>query len=353
MDIRTRTLAALRGEIPDQIPWLIYLGLFPRGESERRLRSQGLGFAPHHMTAGLVRPNVTLEERTYLEGDVAVTERNVRTPVGSMTEKRRTESGYGSSWVVEHMVKEPKDYETLEFFIRDTQYYPDYEGFARLEREIGADGLVIGSVLRAPFQRLWVEYTGLDRLILDLQDYPELVQRVLDAMLEKDRELWAIVGEAPTDFVWCPDNVSASVTGPRHFDRFLAPYYQTLADYMHPRGKKLVAHMDGPMRALLGCVARCPVDVIEAFTPAPTGDVTLAEARAAWKDKAISLNFPSSVHLGSSAWIRAVTLDLLKQAAPGNGVLFTVTENVPEQNMEASLQVITKTINEWKGASEA
>ncbi len=53
-----------------------------------------------------------------------------------------------------------------------------------------------------------------------------------------------------------------------------------------------------------------------------------AEAREAWPDKALSINFPSSVHLTGQRKIEGMTLELLRQAAPlagGAGFVVGIT----------------------------
>ncbi len=105
--------------------------------------------------------------------------------------------------------------------------------------------------------------------------------------------------------------------------------------------------MDGRIRPLLEVVAQSPVDIIEAFNPKPDGDVSVAEARAAWPDKVLSINFPSSVHLSEPERIRAVTLDLLRQAAPGASFLIGITENVPAHRMVESYTTIAQTLNQF------
>jgi hypothetical protein len=89
------------------------------------------------------------------------------------------------------------------------------------------------------------------------------------------------------------------------------------------------------------------VDVIEAFNPSPDGDVSVAEARAAWPGKALSINFPSSVHLARTARIRSMTIDLLRGAAPGMGFVIGITENVPSDVMIESFATIAQTLNEF------
>ena len=47
---------------------------------------------------------------------------------------------------------------------------------------------------------------------------------------------------------------------------------------------------------LEGLVREISCDVIEAFTPPPVGDLSLADARAAWgKDAIICINFPETI----------------------------------------------------------
>jgi Uroporphyrinogen decarboxylase (URO-D) len=173
-----------------------------------------------------------------------------------------------------------------------------------------------------------------------LHDHPELVERVLGAMLEKDREMWGIVAASEAEFVWAPDNVTALVMGPRRFDRYFAPYYESLAETMHRVGKRIYCHIDGATHALVDNIARMPVDIVEAFTPEPTGDLSLADARRAWKDKVLWINFPSSVFADSPDEVASVALELLRQAAPGNGFLLGITENVLDDTLAESLDAV-------------
>ncbi|MBI2941145.1 MAG: hypothetical protein HYY04_11975 [Chloroflexi bacterium] len=347
MNTQERIVTALRGGMPDRVPWVTYTGALPQGMLERQLRNRGLGLLAHRAVYTIDRPNVRLAERPVEENGETITVRTWQTPLGELTEKRRTEPGYNSSWAIEHFVKKPRDYEILEFIIHDTTYHPDYGPFLRKQSEMGTDGLVNTAVHRMPFQRLWIEYTGLDRFLLDLHDYPELVNRVLDAMREKDLELWEVVAHSPAEFVWAPDNVTSLAMGPRLFDRYFVPYYEALGDIMHRNGKRIYCHMDGSLLQLVDCIARTPIDIIEAFTPTPTGDLSVAEARRAWTGKVLSLNFPSSVHIETPEVIAAVTRDLLRQAAPGDGFLIGITENIPDNVYARSLTAITDAIDRW------
>lgn len=247
---------------------------------------------------------------------------------------------------MEHLVKKPEDYAVLEFIINDTTYHANYDAFKQADEAVGESGFVMTSVERTPVQKLWIEFTGIERFSLDWYEERETVERILDAILAKQREMWEIVADSPAEFVWCPDNITGEIIGPAMFERYLLPYYNTLAEMMHNKRKRLVAHMDGQMRSLAECVSKTDVDIIEAFTPPPDGNLSVTEARDAWPDKVIWINFPSSMHIASEEQLKAVTRDLLEQAAPGDRFLVGVTENIPSNAWRQSLRTITEIINE-------
>jgi len=82
------------------------------------------------------------------------------------------------------------------------------------------------------------------------------------------------------------------------------------------------------------------LDYIEAFTPAPDTDMSVREAREAWPDKVLWLNFPSSVHLRSDAEVERVTVDLLEQAGTPDGLIMGVTEDMPPNRWQGSCTAI-------------
>ena len=355
MSIRTDILAAVRGHMPERVPWTVYSFELPRGEAERALRSQGLGLVhpvPVLSAENFLHPNVEVAERTIIDGGQTLRCLRYQTPVGELTELRRTNygagiAGYLSDWRLEHMVKGPRDYEALEFIVRDQVCKIDYGAIVQAQQEIGEDGVVIGRVGKVPFQRLWTEYTGLERLCLDLHDDRRLVEGVMQAMIEKDQELWRLMADSPAEMIQCADSITANVVGPRLFDEYFLPYYQALGDVMRLAGKPILLHIDGQVHNLASSINRLPEGfVVEAFTPPPTGDYSLADARAAWKDRVIWINFPSSVHSQPAEEIEAVALELLRQAAPGAGFLFGITENMPVDSWAKSLAAIGRVINQ-------
>ena len=347
MTTKERICMALMGQMPDRVPFTTYRGVITADDGLDDLVARGLGFmgSCHVYNAGHPNVEVTYDDTT-VDG---VFTRIVRykTPVGEIWQKSNKEPGYGSMWNVEHLVKSVEDYEVLEYIIRDTQYLPNYDAYRKAEEAMGDSGVVMAWTERVPIQRLWIQYTGIERLSIDLNENLPVVEGVMEAMLDKSRELWEIVANSPAQFVWFPDNITGEMTGPPLFDKYCIPYYKTALDAMHNKGKRVLCHMDGMMKWLVDSVSKTDLDVIEAFTPPPDGNLPLAEAREAWHGKVISINFPSSVHLAEPEEIKAMTLQLLREAAPGNGFIVGVTENVPESVGTRSLAVILDAVNEY------
>ena len=116
--------------------------------------------------------------------------------------------------------------------------------------------------------------------------------------------------------------------GLERFQKYVVNCYNELASILYPKGKLLAVHMDGNLNHLKYAIADSKVDIIEAFTPPPDCDLSILEARKLWKDKVLWINYPTTYHLKSPEEIRAYTLELLHQAAPGDRFLISNTENL-------------------------
>jgi uroporphyrinogen-III decarboxylase len=85
---------------------------------------------------------------------------------------------------------------------------------------------------------------------------------------------------APADAFMIPENLSSEVVGKRFYREFVQPWERKWVERIRAAGKVSFIHMDGTLRGLLHEAAETGFDVIEAVTPAPTGDLSMAEARA-------------------------------------------------------------------------
>lgn len=166
-----------------------------------------------------------------------------------------------------------------------------------------------------------------------------------NAMAENERPIYEIVAKSPALVVQCGGNYSSEVLGKNRFLAYVLPHWEAVGDVLHKGGKLLGCHLDANNKLWAKEVGASPLDWIEAFTPAPDTDMTVADARTAWPGKTLFINFPSSVHLDSAEVIANKTRQMLKEAAPGDRFVIGITENVPENRWRESFRTILNVCN--------
>ncbi|MEM2761250.1 MAG: uroporphyrinogen decarboxylase family protein [Candidatus Bathyarchaeia archaeon] len=337
--MRRRVMTVYRGGEPDRIPWLIYDGLLPRGYFERRLRNMGLGLKVSAPVWRAEMPHVRVETRSL--GNIVYT--SFHTPVGSVSMKQRIglQEGAGSSWIVEHPIKGLADFEVVEFIAEDTRYVPDYKPFLDAERNLGDDGIVFVWAGRSPIQELQIELMGYEMFAVALYRYPKEFERLLRALEKRADERYKIIAESPAEVVNGMDNINSVIVSPKLYEKYVMPFYSKQHRLLRKHDKILEDHMDGKLKALKDLVAKTDLDAVEAFTPPPMGDLPLKEAREAWDGKIVSLNIPESIFLESPSRVKEYVLSLLREAAPGDRFMLSITEDIPAGYREKGLLAAT------------
>ena len=348
MTPKERVLTAIRGQRADRVPFTAYYeaGIIPLGEYERRLRSDGMTMIKWCPLWTSECPNVQWETTRYCEDGQARIRETMKTPVGEVSASYIPGMAYGTTRVVEYFIKGPDDYRVVQFMVEDAVYRPDYEPYHKLARQLGDDGVVMCNIGYSPFQRMWIEFMGTERLCLDLVDCRSQFDALYEAILARQKECWQFVADSPAELIEYGGNITGDVIGPDRFRRYHMPVYNEFAAMLHAKGKLLSVHMDGMLAALKDVIAETDIDIVEALTPPPDGDLTLAEARAAWRDKIIWINFPSSLHIAGPERICDSVDGLLREAAPGDRFLIGITENVPDTVIQQSLPAISQRLQE-------
>lgn len=347
MTPRERILAALRGEPVDFVPLCAYPGLLPRGETERRLRNEGMGFFHRIGVVNAESRQVTTTTTTYWENGRWWVRNTVSTPVGEVTELLRTGGGYGTSLRCEFFIKRLEDYRVLEFMVKDTVYSPCPEAFHEAERTLGEDGAVIGNLGYSPLQQMLIMWMGPERFAIDYFEHPDEFFSLYELLCRRHEEQYDIAAESPAEFIEYGDNVTADMVGLERFQKYVVPCYNRLGERLHARGKRLGSHLDGNLRVLKEAIRDSRLDFIEAYNPPPDGDLSVREARECWGPKSIVINFTSSIHWRPQPEIEAHTRELLEHAAPGTGFIISVTENIPDPVWQESLTTILRVLRDY------
>ena len=340
MTPRKRVERALRGGHGDTVPFTIYECMIPQCAAERDMRNRGLCIvkrdAPVFRTH---RPNVRVSQEVHWEEGRRMTRTVYETPAGTLS--TLDEAAGFTSWYHERMFKTPDDYRALLFLIRDEVYQPCYEAFARAQDSFGEDAIFRAALGLEPLQALISgPMIGTENFCIQWMDNRDEILKLYDAMVENRRRIYPIVAQSPVLHANYGGNVTPEIIGLETFEKYYVQHYNEAAEIMHRHGKLVGCHFDANCKLLSRAIAGTDLDYIEAFTPYPDTDMTLAEARKAWPDKTHWLNFPSSLHLNTDEQVEQATVDLLNEVDVMGGLLIGITEDIPVHRWRDSCRAI-------------
>ena len=355
MTRRERILAASRKQQADTLPFFHYWRHSQIGWAERECRNRGMGmnwYRPCHVER---LHDVEITEQRGVVSDRPVIRRTYTTPKGSVYIDEHREPGTGqwhaqrswkdvSPWYLSRLIKGPEDYEIVNYMVEHTEYVADYFPIEQAQDWLGGDGCVIAALPHSAMQTLMIDWVGSEggRFYFHHADHPDLVEELYHAVSKSREELHRIAADSPAEIVACGDNVDGLLVDPRLFKTYLMPEYEKQAQLLHAKEKLMLVHMDGSVNNLKDLIAETPIDVVEAFHPPPMGDLSLGEALSCWKDKSIWVGFPAAIYALGAQTVVQYTVDLLREAVPGERLVFEMsTENlVSNENLLALTSVL-------------
>ncbi len=332
MDFLTRINSVLHHQMPDQVPFAPYDNLVPRGDVERELRNRGMGLCLRRSTIWPEIKDISVETRN--EGDTTLT--LYHTPDGKVSTRSRAHLSRisdSSTLEVEGMIKGPEDYDPVIFMLENTSFHADNSIYFNTLRDIGKDGIFRDTGLdheSSPYSatRRYFGYEyGLENWIYAQRNHPDHFAQLVQAQQRRDERRLQLVADSPCDFIgfgWLEGLVS-----PKQFREHELPFYQKWISTLQSRGKICALHCDAikNLSRYGQVVAEIGAAVVEAFTPAPVGEISLKEARQAWgQDTVIWINFPETIFWGGEEATRQYTKELLLSDPPGNALVISFTE---------------------------
>jgi len=344
MTPRQRVETVLRQDVPDKTPLTMYKGMVPQCAVERQLRNDGLCIVTGSGVFTTKTPNVTRETRHYTENDLPRVRTVIHTPVGDLT--ALDQPADFTSWRLEKLFKRPEDYKPLLFMINDQHHEPNYEAFLKAEKAFGEDAILRAGIGLTPLHEIMIHWMGVETFAVEWAERRDEILRLYDAMVEQHRRIYPLVAQSPALHANYGGNEVPEVMGLERFEKYVVPLYNEAGEAFHRHGKLLGAHLDGNNKLWAKAVADSALDYVEAFTPAPNSDMTVAAALAAWPGKVLWINFPSSLHLASIETIEATTRQMIREAAPGNRFLIGITEDIPEDRWQGNMLAIARVINQ-------
>jgi hypothetical protein len=348
MDPRERIEAFWSGERPDRIPFTIYLWLLQQYEvvddpALGPMYEAGLLTTWGLNTFGSRAKNVEQGHDSWTEEGQKAERYTMRTPVGEIT------STYREGWHAKYFLETAADYRVMQYVVEHTEIFPQHEAFAQAEQEHGEHCIVHAGLGRSPIQTVLVDYAGLENFGWHLAELEEEIEALCEALLRNLRAAAEITAEGPGRYVSVLENFTADTMGPARFRRYHLPVYEELFPLLQSAGKIVGTHFDGRLASCQEAIAGSPIDLLESLTPPPEGDLTLAQARAAWPDKLFWSNINLETYDLPPERIRATVLEAVRQAAPdGRRLAFEVSEDLPRRWRE-SMPVILAALQEARG----
>lgn len=343
---RKRLLAALHRQAVDKTPFSVYECMLPRAAVERRLRNMGLCVVDRTTNVYLTHtPDVKIVTTKYTDNGVERVRTEYKTPIGNLHTIHQP-AGF-TFWRNKYIFSEPEDYKKLIFMIDNERYEPNYTAYLRGQELLGDDAIARGAVGSEPLQMLFRDLMGGERFCLEWMDRRDECIKLYQACVRAARRRYEILADSPCEVFNYGGNFTVEIMGPQVFAEYFLPHYAEAAEMLHKKGKLIGSHFDGNCKQIADLLATSALDYIEAFTPAPDTDMTMPEAVAAWPEKALWINYPSSVHLGSAEKIAQTTRELLEATKDHPGFIIGITEDVPEDRWEESFLTIMRTIDEF------
>lgn len=365
MTERERQLAALNGEKPDRIPWMPRLEIWYTAHYlANTLPSEfaGMRLGEVQKALGLGKTARTSHVYTTRTRGVEVHERrdglmtrfDYVTPVGTVSKLVMRTPELDELGIypleVEHHIKTEKDIETMMYIVENTEYFPAYEQFIDYDESVGDAGLPMVAIGDIPFHHFLEVYTGYEKGYLDLFDYPNKVERLLETMHQSYREkMWPLAAKSPGTLFLHGAHFATETTPANYFEQYMLPYMQEFADYMHGYGKKVAHHADNDTSDIIDLLRRSRYDMHECFVTAPMVPITLAEARKALGDDITIFGGVPSVILEptvSDEQFEEYMADIFDAVAPGDRFILGIADNMMPTSMMSRVKRIGELVEE-------
>jgi len=377
MTHRQRMLMAMRGEMPDILPYVPRIDLWynansaagtlpkrHRGRTQDEI-SRAEGWALHKIVPEYLkvrRPEDSLhraigiyslkelvfrcrfpsdvEIKVNREGDTAHVE--YHTPMGMVstttiyTEEMK-KAGASITWVKERVIKRPEDYRVVRYIFENLELIPDFDDFLTWKDNIGEDGVAAtrgcGLGGASPMHFIQKDFLDATEFYYHYHDHHKEMRALAEVMEGYFDQALRIIAESPAEAVLWGSNFDDMITYPSLFEKEILPWIRKAADTLSSKGKIVICHCDGENLGLMDLIRDSGIHVAEAVTPYPMTKVTIEEYYRRWSDKlTIWGGIPEILLMSETATdedLEAYLDHLFKAVAPGRRFIAGIADTTP------------------------
>ena len=381
MTKKERILKAMRGEMADMLPYTprfdlwynanAYRGTLPKRHQGRSADeiARAEGWALHkvipellevvdpneNMTRGIglyslkengyrinFSPNIRIEIKKTRQGDEEATRVEYHTPKGMVSTKEvineeMRNAGVSITWVQEHALKRPEDYEIWAYIFENITVTPDYNRYCAWQQRIGDDGVAVmmGTFSASPIHHIQRDFLDATDFFYHYKDHYKQMRRLADAIELVYEQILKVVGDSPAEVVLWGANYDDMITYPPYFQKELTPWLRKASEYLSSKGKLLLCHCDGENKGLIDLIADSGMHVAEAVCCAPMTKLPIEAYYERWckSDKLTimggliqSMLSPATA---SEDDLNAYLDHFFRAVAPGNRVILSVADTTP------------------------
>ncbi len=283
------------------------------------------------------------------------TESRIQTPYGTLTSK----TVWGAiphdpltSKITEYYIKDPDDWRIYQKFSEQELAgigEPNWDEHLRQAELMGEEGVSL-VWLGSPFCWDLMRVRGLQEIMLELYDCPDVLRDVLDIRRRiLGKQLEAVV-ESPAELFLMDICWATGVgLGPELFEQWVLPDVAMAAEVIgRAPGKYFGLYTLGRIRDLLPAWVDVGVDFVETFEP-NQGDISLAEAKQLYGDRICLVgNFDCLVlAFGTVEEARQETRRCLAEGMEGGGYVLATADEVPADCKMDNLKAMVETVEQY------
>ncbi len=376
MGFRTRALAALRGELPDRLPYAPRLDLWHTGRTAAGNLPPGLegasveeicraeGWGVYLLTStfvylassdegmafsalGLYTPpecgyRLTVDDDVDFswrrDGDRLHVRLETRSGAADAVLSHTPEmlrNGITYPWVTQPFIKEFEDWRIVADLFRSLRLVPDPETYDRVRRSVGEDGVVVSAAGEpgSPMHHIQKHFFPGTEFYLLYNDRRAEMEEFAAAIAPFYEQLLEFYAHADVDGVTWGGNFDETITYAPFFEEQILPWLRRAAEVLRPRGIPLLTHCDGENRGLMELIRTSGIDAAESVCPSPMTALTLREYYERWAgDLCIVGGIPADYLIPeqtSDADLDDYLRYVKSAVAPGRRFIAGITDAVP------------------------
>jgi uroporphyrinogen decarboxylase len=218
-------------------------------------------------------------------------------------------------------------------------------------REFKDEYWMVGATVTTIFETAWA-LRGLERLLIDLIDHPELADRILDIPYQYHLSAARRLVEMGVDMIWTGDDMGGQqgmILSPELWRRFLKPRMATFIRTIKGINPdlKVAYHSDGGIYPIIEELIEIGVDVLNPIQPACMDP---AQVKADFGDRLCfwgTIDEQHTLPFGSPDDVRQEVAQRLRTIGRGGGLIIGPTHHVqldtPLENFWAMVETIRGT----------